>query len=73
MPATVIGVSAFGVCSTLSLPPSSTSQAQPLPNCVTAALARSSLNLAKSPKSDLIMSSSLPVGWPPPFGLRLFQ
>jgi hypothetical protein len=42
----VSGVSAFGVLVTASLPPSSTSQAQPLPNCVAPAALNASTNLA---------------------------
>src|SRR5690606_28151968 len=50
-----------------------TSQAQPEPKRVAAALANSSLNLSKEPKVELIASASLPVGAPPLPAPRIFQ
>src|SRR5690606_22043566 len=68
-----MGVSAFGVLVTLSLPSlPSTSQAQPEPNCVSAAFLNCSLNCSTPPKSSLSLASSVP-GTPPPVGDNEFQ
>lgn len=68
------GVSAFGVLA-MERPPaeSDTSQAQPEPNCVTAAVLKSLENSSNEPKAELIASRSLPQGSPPPSGFMLSQ
>src|SRR5205823_9433590 len=67
------GLTAFGVRVIDSLPPLATSQAQPLPNWPTAAALKSSLNLARPPRSRSIAWATLPVGLPPPCGFMQFQ
>ena len=54
-----------------SLP--TTSQAQPEPNRVVAALANASLNAANPPSSLVIACASAPVGSPPPPGFMICQ
>ena len=68
-----IGRSALAVLVTFSLPPSSTSQAQPEPNWVLPASANCCSRLSSDPKSRLIASASLPVGLPLPPGFIEFQ
>ncbi len=63
-PGLVSGVSALGVLVTLSLPPSATSHAQPLPNCVAPAALNCFLNSSSEPKSRSIASFSSPLGAP---------
>ena len=60
------GLSWFAVLSSSSLPPATTSQAQPEPNRVIAAFDSCSLNFAKSPTVFLIASARAPLGSPPP-------
>src|SRR3989441_4179040 len=67
------GLSWFGVLTIDSLPPSSISHAQPLPNRPTAAFANSSLNLSKLPNAELIALPRAPVGAPPAPGPIHFQ
>ena len=67
-----MGRSALGVLVTFSLPPSSTSQAQPDPNWVLAASANCCSRLSSDPKSRLMASASLPLGLLPP-GFIEFQ
>ena len=71
---TLAGVPALGVCSMPSEPSLYfTSQAQPEPNCVMAALVSFSLKAAKEPKFFAMASPRAPEGSPPPLGERLFQ
>src|SRR5674476_528301 len=67
------GASALAVLTTLSLPPSRTSQAHPLPNRETAALASSFLQASTLAKDASILCLSAAGGSPPPFGFMLFQ
>src|SRR6516162_6893095 len=67
------GLTAFGVAVILSLPPSATSHAQPLPNCPTAAALNCSLNLSSPPQSRSIACATWPLGEPPPLGFMLLQ
>ena len=70
----MIGLSWLGVEVTASLPSlPTTSQAQPEPNRVVAALAKASLNAAKPPSSAVIAWASAPVGSPPPPGFMICQ
>src|SRR5690606_8478198 len=69
----VIGRSALLVLVTSSLPFSSTSHAQPLPNCVVAAVASSFFRLSKLPKSFSMRWASAAGGVRPPLGFRLCQ
>ena len=66
----MIGLSWFGVDVTASLPSlPTTSQAQPEPNRVAAALAKASLNAANPPSSLPMACPTAPVGSPPPPGV----
>src|SRR5690606_7124981 len=67
------GLEPLAVLVVLSLPSSpSTSQAQPEPNCVVAAVLKLSLKASTEPKSSTILASSLP-GSLPPVGDNAFQ
>ena len=67
------GRSALPVLVTLRVPPSTTSQAQPLPNWVAPAVLNCSTKASKLPKSALIFSARAPLGWPPPPGFMHCQ
>ena len=69
----VNGRSALLVLVTCSLSPSFTSHAQPLPNCVVAAVASSFLHASTLPNDASIFCFSAAEGSPPPLGERLFQ
>ena len=69
----VHGVSALGVVTILSSPPSHTSHAQPEPNRPTAAALKASTNLSRPPKVSSILTASSPSGLPPPPGFMQFQ
>src|SRR5690606_40843061 len=58
---------------TCALPISTTSQAQPEPNRVPAALANCSLNASKPPKVESMAPAKSPLGEPPPSGLSTSQ
>src|ERR1700752_5397236 len=72
-PPAIRGLSWLGVDSISSLPPLTTSQAQPEPNRPIPAAANFVLKSANEPKEDLIASASAPAGSPPPPFFMSFQ
>jgi len=67
------GESALPVLTTTSFAPSCASQAQPLPNCVVAAVSSSLRQASTLPNEASIFWRSAPPGSPPPWPLRLRQ
>ncbi len=63
----------FGVELTISLPPSTQSHAQPLPNLVAPAFANSSWKSEKLPKAEFMARAKSPEGSPPPPGPMIVQ